>query len=507
MNYCLLLLLLIMLILVPGCSAVQTSHPASTSTLSNTVTVTLSTNTSTSTHIPNIFYVAKDGSDSNPGTEEKPWLTIQKAADTMVAGDTVFVKNGTYNENIYIGKNDPRKSGKMNNPITYIAFPGHHPIIDGKELNEPEGLGLLSILGESYITIDGFEITGNSAYYGVYVQGNCSHITLKNLIVHDHKLSGIYTTGYRFKFTDLVIDNCEIYNTNKILESSECIVLETIDGFEVKNCYIHDQGKDGIDAKVGSKNGTIHDNIIKGDGKSWGNYTSDKNGYLQNSTSTGIYLDCYGVPINNIAVYNNYIYDCFAAGIAIASEVSPYPSATGIEIYNNISFNNNFGFAVWGMPFERSFKVINNTFYDNWESGIAIYGLKGTNTNCYVSNNIIIGFGSSDTLIYDPGYVKNGTVTIDHNLFYSPSGEYNYDFASVSGGNIIGDPLLVNPPFDFHLQDNSPAIDKGSPVNSPDSDFAGKIRPSGNSIDIGAYEFAGVSINQPSIQSTIEMTE
>jgi len=49
---------------------------------------------------PNIYYVAKNGSDSNPGSESQPWLTIQKAADTMVAGDTVYVKAGTYTEQV-----------------------------------------------------------------------------------------------------------------------------------------------------------------------------------------------------------------------------------------------------------------------------------------------------------------------------------------------------------------------------------------------------------------------
>ena len=35
-------------------------------------------------------YVAKAGNDSNPGTEAQPWLTIQKSADTIVAGDIVY---------------------------------------------------------------------------------------------------------------------------------------------------------------------------------------------------------------------------------------------------------------------------------------------------------------------------------------------------------------------------------------------------------------------------------
>ena len=37
------------------------------------------------------YYVAKTGSNGNPGTEASPWLTIQKAATIAAAGDTVYV--------------------------------------------------------------------------------------------------------------------------------------------------------------------------------------------------------------------------------------------------------------------------------------------------------------------------------------------------------------------------------------------------------------------------------
>ncbi|MFB0527407.1 MAG: hypothetical protein ACETVT_00845, partial [bacterium] len=43
-----------------------------------------------------IYYVAEDGKDSNPGTETQPWASVDKAAEEMVAGDTVYIKQGTY---------------------------------------------------------------------------------------------------------------------------------------------------------------------------------------------------------------------------------------------------------------------------------------------------------------------------------------------------------------------------------------------------------------------------
>jgi hypothetical protein len=39
----------------------------------------------TAAHAGN-YYVSPEGSDSNPGTEDKPWKTIQRAADTAAPG-------------------------------------------------------------------------------------------------------------------------------------------------------------------------------------------------------------------------------------------------------------------------------------------------------------------------------------------------------------------------------------------------------------------------------------
>ena len=45
------------------------------------------------------YYVSTSGNDGNNGTSlSTPWRTINKAAQTMVAGDTVYVRGGTYRE-------------------------------------------------------------------------------------------------------------------------------------------------------------------------------------------------------------------------------------------------------------------------------------------------------------------------------------------------------------------------------------------------------------------------
>ena len=58
-----------------------------------------------------------NASDKNPGTELKPWQTIQHAANILVAGDTVFIKNGIYRESVEV-----KHSGlNYNKMISFIA--------------------------------------------------------------------------------------------------------------------------------------------------------------------------------------------------------------------------------------------------------------------------------------------------------------------------------------------------------------------------------------------------
>jgi hypothetical protein len=98
------------------------------------------------------YYVALNGDDNNPGTEAQPWRTIQKAAQTLVSGDTVYIRSGTYQERV-----TPRNSGS--DYITYAAYPGETVTIDGSGVSLPADLaGLFEVSGLSHIRISGLRI-------------------------------------------------------------------------------------------------------------------------------------------------------------------------------------------------------------------------------------------------------------------------------------------------------------------------------------------------------------
>jgi hypothetical protein len=77
----------------------------------------------------NTYHVAKTGANGNPGTAERPFLTIGEAAKAAAAGDTVVVHEGEYREWVKPqagGLSDTRR-------ITYMAAEGERPVIKGSE--------------------------------------------------------------------------------------------------------------------------------------------------------------------------------------------------------------------------------------------------------------------------------------------------------------------------------------------------------------------------------------
>jgi hypothetical protein len=75
------------------------------------------------------IHVAKTGSDSGPGSQSSPYLTINKAASVAEPGDTVTVHAGTYREWV-----KPVRGGTGESKhITYRAAPGEKVIIKGSE--------------------------------------------------------------------------------------------------------------------------------------------------------------------------------------------------------------------------------------------------------------------------------------------------------------------------------------------------------------------------------------
>ena len=74
------------------------------------------------------YYVGKNGSDSNSGAVDQPFLTISKAASVATAGDTVFIHEGTYEEMV-----TPANSGSAGSPIVFQSFTGEKVVVSAMQ--------------------------------------------------------------------------------------------------------------------------------------------------------------------------------------------------------------------------------------------------------------------------------------------------------------------------------------------------------------------------------------
>ena len=118
---------------------------------------------------------AAAAADSNPGSEEKPFKTVQRAAAAAKAGDTICVMAGRYDERIKM-----KTSGEAGRPITFRATPRRAATVGGFDLHA------------SYIRVEGFEITADKP--ATAVQLRASHCEVLDNYIHD-MMEGVAGTG------------------------------------------------------------------------------------------------------------------------------------------------------------------------------------------------------------------------------------------------------------------------------------------------------------------------
>lgn len=85
------------------------------------------------------YYVAVNGSDKNPGTKQKPFRTLKKAASMAKAGATIYMRGGTYKEKLIV-----RHSGTKKAPVVFQAYGKEKPVISGASLKEIKPMAVLS---------------------------------------------------------------------------------------------------------------------------------------------------------------------------------------------------------------------------------------------------------------------------------------------------------------------------------------------------------------------------
>jgi hypothetical protein len=422
-----------------------------------------------------VYFVAPNGDDINPGTENEPWKTIQKSADTLEAGDTVYIKAGTYRENISINVSGSETNGY----ITFQNYENDEVIMDGTGIS---ATSMIDINDKQYIKIIGLNISNLRSDRGtaIHVRNGSHHIDIRN-----NKLSRIMIASGT---SEEVIENgtsawsvairvtgnnatrsCHdiIIDGNEITEGepgwAENLTLAgNVENFQVSNNIIHHTKKAGIDiAGHGAEssdpiNNQARNGVIRGNSiyQMIGEY------------GTAIYIE----GARDLMIEKNTISNANNAIVISCETVGE--TASGIRVRNNLIYNNTFSGIAFGGWIEAygsvtDCHIFNNTIYGDYVQIVR-------SSNCEVKNNIIFAEGS---LLYNKaGDAHN--ITFDNNSWFSLNDgsrlfqwEGNwYDsldsYQSATGqdpNSFYGAPRFEDVSgFDFHLKPTSLAIDSGA---------------------------------------------
>ena len=478
------------------------------------------------------YYVSTSGNDNNAGTLSAPWRTIQKAANSVKAGDTVQVRAGSYNEIVTMKTSGNASSGY----ITFQNYPAESPIVDGTGLAAGGQTGLFSLEGTfNYIIIQGFEIrnfsssTKGKVPVGIDFEGAGGNIEILNNHIHNivqtlsscNAANALAVALYGTQ-APASINNVTLYGNEIDHNTTGCSENVSFDGnlqyWVMAKNKVHDGdnigldniGFEGVSPNVSydqARDGWVFQNTIY-------NISSTTNPVYHNQVGAdGYYCD----GCTRVIVERNVIHDSDLS--ELASEHSGHTSSYVI-FRNNIIYHSLYvGLSIGGYSKTVGGTdhciIVNNSLWDDGtfgNSGLGEFQIQYHATNNTVENNIFDDYTlSSKYLVYDFTTSIPNPAVMDYNVYYDTAGTtgalFDWQAKSLTGFSAyrtasgqethsqFADPLYVNittTPYNFDLASGSPALNAGTNlgVNTVGVlDYAGNLRVNANGqINAGAFE-------------------
>ncbi len=462
-----------------------------------------------------VWYVATTGKDYNPGTFEKPWATFRKAAESLKAGDTVYVRGGTYYEKRTV---IPANSGNaINGYITFQNFREEKVTLDGTVAvrHNPE-TRVFDLSGKAYVRIIGFRML--NYIYGINSDSPrgvpaAHHLEIRHCYINvgdpeyqrpKGRGCGIYIRNAH----DFILADLEVYDCSSGISIKGSPAGESYNG-QVLDVYSHDHwGNEGDGIYVGER---AHDILISGC-------------RVHGTHDDGIDVRGYNLVLKNCVAHDNTYARNDAHGFKLYG-IDPANGAnpgTNIRVERCVSYNNSRGMFLSGLG------ILNSTARSRRESH---HAKRIEVVNCTVVNNAYgivmeneydryplkpviyntIGKSRARSALF---YLQHTpALTADFNLWWTEentrkpidrAGRY-YSSDQIENPRIPGswfsdtgndehsrsvDPLFIDEANnDFRLRDDSPGIDAGLDVGLPYS---------GPSPDMGAQEAGVVEVISPS---------
>jgi hypothetical protein len=405
------------------------------------------------------------------------------------AGDTVCVHTGTYSEHVTFSR-----SGTADAAITFAAAPGETANVQGSLTLAPD---------TSYLQLIGFTLQG-FPIWGVTLEGDNHHVLLSHLDVAGGEAGVRITDGNSGEdpqygaVSDVVLEDSVISDsegtavdctpgpcdrmTFRRLEiygsglgagfGGDGLGLERGQDVVVEDCYIHDNGGDGIDLNsrdfAGNVTGiVVRRNRVVGNHlqgiKLWSGGRMENNvvwGQGINPVMLGAHTGTYEV-VNNTIAYNMYSTDYSERDYAFVAAYPATASSPAIQL-----------------------TLVNNIFALNTGPEL------GTPTGIYLGEGVQLTEQHNLYWSRDDGEIEAEFVS-GHDPWFTRAEITDGTWATVAGqglGDVTADPLFVSDwsEVDPHLQAGSLAVDAGSVEGAPSEDAEG--RPRDATPDIGAYE-------------------
>jgi len=317
------------------------------------------------------FYIAPTGNDTTGnGSITAPYATIMKAHQSVVAGDTVFLRGGTYRMkqsqvfsyvSIWAYMNYLDKSGTSVKKICYWAYPGEKPVIDMTDVKPAGYRNIVFYVKGSYLHFKGLEIIGTQVTITTHTQSECfrndggSYNIYEQCVMRDGMAIGFYLT----KGSNNLVLNCDAYNNwDSISESGRG---GNVDGFGfhgkkgstgnvIRGCRAWLNSDDGYDCINNSEN-VLFDNC-------WAFYNGYSTGFVSRGDGNGFKIGGYGqapvvsslpAPIPAYTVKFCMAYRNKASGFYANHHVE-----TGSYWYNNTAYRNSTNYNMLSQKITKS---------------------------------------------------------------------------------------------------------------------------------------------------------
>ena len=380
---------------------------------------------------------APGAADTNPGDEARPFNAVQKAADVVKPGDTVYVMAGNYPERITV-----KASGEAGKPITFESRPRRAAVVGGFRVEA------------SHVRIVGFEITWPEPKNAVELAGHFCEVLDND--IHDmwYAVSGsvgrLDATGKKRDYS-AVTNNRIAYN--RVYHCEYGFILGgndwLVENNEVSRLYMYaDPTRRNVDcdySRFFGKNCVQRYNYYHGT-----DTRESKVAHVDGIQSFAV----NGEIAENLVFEENVVCDwgqgCMVSCAPNVGNIRAFSFRRNIFTSGLPSYNGAWGVNLIDVP---DVKIENNTF-----ASIVWYGagLRGPNTTGgRIAGNLFYDISAA---VNDRGRPETGGPVIENNLAFKVK-------EGLKGDTNINDkdPLFVDAANrNYRLREGSPAIGAGA---------------------------------------------